>query len=107
MRVPIQSPPVGRTVAVTRLRGSSVAAADCGWVQGIKCGAEAAGIVIGPCDPVGWPEDLPLCLAALVPFVADCIDCLGPVGSILCEAVNAAKQAGIPVPASLQAACSN
>lgn len=106
MRVPIQSPPVSRVFTAARRPRTGVAPADCGVIQGIECASEAGGIVAGPCDPLGWPEDLPACFAALVPFVGTCKDCLGPVGDMICEAVNAAAHAGIPVPAPIKAVCS-
>jgi len=80
---------------------------SCSDVEGIKCGAEFAGLVIGPCDPAGFPEDLVLCIPAFAGFFSDCEDCLtGAMESAICAAVEGAEHIGIPVPSVLTNFCS-
>ena len=80
---------------------------SCGFGEGIKCGAEFTGLLIGPCDPLGLPEDLPLCIPAFAAFVSSCEDCISDAAkSTICAAVHAASGIGIPIPGALSSFCS-
>ena len=79
----------------------------CGFIDGIRCAAEGAILLAGPCDPLGFPEDLPICIPAAATYVSSCADCLkSAVKTPICAAVSLAEKAGIPVPPVLTSLCS-
>lgn len=106
MRLPNQAQPVPRLVsgAAVSLRG--IRTSHCSLGDKIKCGAEGAALIVGPCDPAGMPEDLPICLPAAATYLGTCGKCLGDtVKDVICKAVHLAEQAHIPIPAPLKALC--
>lgn len=100
MKLPVQSMPIIRSVSSTGVR-AEVTSSSC-----VGCYLKGAALIAGPCDPLGLPEDLPICIPAAAAYVASCADCLGgTVKSAVCGAVHLAEKAGIPIPSSLKAVC--
>ena len=105
MRLPKQASPIIRGVSTTRMK-DAIRAQTCSLGERLKCGFTFAGIVTGPCDPAGFPEDLPLCIPALAGFVIGCEDCIKDgAKATICEAVSLAEKARIPIPSKLRAFC--
>ena len=106
MKIPNQGAPVLQMQDYMTFN-RAVTQQGCGIGEGIKCGAEFAGLVVGPCDPLGFPEDLPLCIPAFAAFVGSCEDCIsGAAKTTICGAVSAASKIGIPIPSALKNFCS-
>lgn len=106
MQLPNQAHPILKSQDLLLIK-RNLMLSDCGIVDGIKCTAEFAGLVIGPCDPLGFPEDLPLCIPAFAGFLSSCKDCVtGAAKTTICAAVSAASSIGIPIPGALQSFCS-
>ena len=105
MRLPKQASPVVRGVSTTRMK-AAIDAQSCSVFDYAKCTAAFAILVAGPCDPVGFPEDLPVCIPAFAGFVDKCEDCIkGAAKSAICGAVSLAEKAGISIPSVLQSLC--
>jgi hypothetical protein len=105
MKLPVQACPVPQQQDVATYN-RYVKQNGCGVMEGIKCGAEFAGLVVGPCDPLGFPEDLVLCIPAFAAFVGSCEDCIGGAAkTAICGAVSAAEKIGIPIPGALKSLC--
>ena len=104
MKLPNQSRAIFKSHHAAGLRRE--VGLNCGIIDGLKCGGKLAALVIGPCDPLGFPEDLPLCIPAASAFVASCEDCIeGAAKTTVCAAVSAAGKIGIPIPSVLKSFC--
>lgn len=107
MRLPLQARPILRHASGSVTRTRHIQPLHCSVIDSIKCGVSGAALVAGPCDPVGFPEDLPACVAAAVGYFDKCHDCLAHAAKkAICFAVQEAGKAHIPIPPQLQALCS-
>ena len=112
MLVPCQAYPIARDRLLrarrldARRQPGGIGPQSCSIGTALKCAAEGAALIIGPCDPLGLPEDLPVCIPAAAGYVSDCKDCLeGAAKTVICEAVSLAEKLGIPVPSVLKSLC--
>lgn len=105
MRIPVAAIPRPRNAGRSATR--MVRPSGCGVIQGMKCAGEGAALVAGPCDPLGMPEDLPVCLPAAAAYLGSCQDCVkAAVKKPICAAAKLASQHGINVPSVIRNFCS-
>lgn len=79
---------------------------SCSVFEGLKCAGKFGLLIAGPCDPLGLPEDLPICIPAFASYVSSCEDCIeGAAKTAICAAVSGAEKIGIPVPGVLKSFC--
>lgn len=103
--IPHQSAPVARALRTARYR-PFVTASGCSITQGLKCAGEGAALVVGPCDPLGMPEDLPVCLPAAAAYLETCEDCVkSAVKTPICKIAAYAEQHGVNVPSIIKDFC--
>ncbi len=100
MHLPIQS------MSSRAPAASGILPQDCGLIKGAQCAASGAALAAGPCNPLGFPESLPVCLPAAASYASNCQDCLSSAAqTVFCSAVSAAESAGLSVPSVLKSLC--